>query len=41
MWLKLNTPAGRMADLSVLELEDGTVGAGSIGAAVSIVNPAL
>ncbi len=23
MWLKLNTPAGRMADLSVLELEDG------------------
>ncbi len=23
MWLKLNTPVGRMADLSVLELEDG------------------
>jgi hypothetical protein len=22
MWLKLNTPAGRMVDLSVLELED-------------------
>ena len=26
MWLKLNTPAGRMVDLSVLELEDGPDG---------------
>ena len=25
MWLKLNTPAGRMVSLAVLQLEDGTV----------------
>jgi hypothetical protein len=23
MWLKLNTPAGRLANLSVLQLQDG------------------
>jgi hypothetical protein len=27
LWLKLNTPLGRLADMSALELEDGPVGA--------------